>query len=170
MSRVELRVAAQEDANFLYSLLKTTMQEYVTQIWGWDEHWQQKYFQENFEPGKERVVVLEGKDIGVISIEQREDEVFLSKIYILPEYQRQGIGTYLINAVLDRAFRSGLPVMLHVLKVNPAKKLYERIGFVEVEETETHFLMKAIPPAKEVGPAFGPVEIDEVHASSHPFE
>lgn len=146
MSGIELRAATQEDATFLYNLLKTTMQEVVAQIWGWDEHWQREHFRENFEPGKERIIVLEGKDIGVISVEQREDEVFLSKIYILPDYQGRGIGTRLVNAVLDQAFRSGLPVTLRVLKVNPAKRLYERLGFVEVKETETHYQMKAIPP------------------------
>ena len=145
MGEVELRAATQEDAGFLYNLLKTTMQQYVAQTWGWDERWQQEHFRESFEPSKERVVVLGGQDIGVISVEQKEDEVFLSKIYIHPEYQGQGIGTHLINSILDQAFHSGLPVTLQVLKVNPAKRLYGRLGFVEVGETETHYLMKAIP-------------------------
>jgi ribosomal protein S18 acetylase RimI-like enzyme len=145
MGEVELRAATQEDAGFLYNLLKTTMQQYVAQTWGWDERWQQEHFRESFEPSKERVVVLGGQDIGVISVEQKEDEVFLSKIYILPEYQGQGIGTHLIRSILDQAFESGLPVALRVLRVNPAKRLYERLGFVDVGETETHYLMKAIP-------------------------
>jgi ribosomal protein S18 acetylase RimI-like enzyme len=143
--RIELRAARQEDAGFLYGLLKATMQEYVAQIWGWEEAWQQAYFQEHFDPSQERIVVLEGEDIGVLAIEEREDELFLAKISILPEYQGQGIGTQLIGSLLDRAFGRGLPVTLQVLKGNPARRLYERLGFVVVGVTETHTLMKAMP-------------------------
>lgn len=141
---IELRAARQEDAEFLFGLFKATMQEYVAQIWGWDEEWQQAYFQEHFDPSREQIVVLDGEDIGVQAIEERADALFLAKIYILPEYQGQGIGTQLIASVLDRAFGRGLPVTLRVLKGNPARRLYERLGFVAVGETETHSLMKAM--------------------------
>jgi ribosomal protein S18 acetylase RimI-like enzyme len=145
MHGLELRVARQEDAGFLYDLLKATMQEYVAQTWGWDERWQQERFRRSFDPSSQRIVVLEGKDIGVLAIEEKEEEVFLSKLYIHPEYQGQGIGTRLIGSILDQAFRCGQPVTLRVLKVNPAKRLYERLGFVQVGETETHLLMQAVP-------------------------
>ena len=143
---VELRAARQEDAEFLFGLLKATMQAYVAQIWGWDEEWQRAYFLERFDPSQERIVVLEGQDIGVLATEEREDELFLAKISILPGYQRRGIGTELIGSVLDRAFGRGVPVTLRVLKVNPARRLYERLGFVAVGETETHYLMESRPP------------------------
>lgn len=145
MDNVSLRLATPEDADFLYTLLKATMQKYVAQVWGWDEQWQQRYFQENFAPDKERVIVKGEEKIGVISTERKRDEVFLAKIYILPEYQGQNIGTELIKVVMEEAFDCGLPVTLRVLKVNPAKRLYERLGFVVTDETETHYLMKVSP-------------------------
>jgi GNAT superfamily N-acetyltransferase len=145
MSEVALRTAGSADEEFLYNLLKATMQEYVAQTWGWDEQSQEERFRDEFEPGMDRIIVLEGKDIGVISTEQKDEAIFLDKIYILPEYQGRGIGTYLIRSVLDEAFRSGLPVTLRVLKVNPVRKLYERLGFVETGETDTQYLMKATP-------------------------
>jgi hypothetical protein len=40
MNGVALRPAGPEDEQFLYNLLKTTMQEYVAQTWGWDERTQ----------------------------------------------------------------------------------------------------------------------------------
>jgi ribosomal protein S18 acetylase RimI-like enzyme len=146
---IELRAARQEDAGFLYGLLKATMQEYVAQIWGWDEEWQRACFQERFDPSREWIVVLEGEAIGVLAIRERKHELFLAKISILPEYQGQGLGTQLIRAVLARAFGCGLPVTLRVLKGNPARGLYERLGFVAVGETETHTLMKATPDGKD---------------------
>jgi ribosomal protein S18 acetylase RimI-like enzyme len=140
-----LRAATPEDAEFLFQLQKATMREYVEQTWSWDEKWQRAHFQEKFDPTKNQIVVLDDRDIGVIAAERRGDEVFLTSIYILPEYQRRGIGTLLIKSVLDRAFQKGLPVRLRVLKVNPARRLYERLGFSVVEEANTHYLMKATP-------------------------
>jgi ribosomal protein S18 acetylase RimI-like enzyme len=143
---LQLRAATPEDAEFLFQLLKATMREYVEQTWSWDEKWQRAHFQEKFDPAKNQIVVLEHRDIGVITAERRADEVFLTSIYILPEYQRRGIGTLLIKSVLDGAFQAGLPVRLRVLKVNhPARRLYERLGFTVVEEANTHYSMKATP-------------------------
>jgi ribosomal protein S18 acetylase RimI-like enzyme len=145
VGEVELRPATRADYDFLYDLLKATMREYVAQIWGWNEQWQQEYFRQNFDPDKDHVIVLDGRDVGVISTGRKDDEIFLSKIYIAPEYQGRGIGTQLITSILDEALDRRLPVTLQLLKINPAKRLYERLGFVEVGETETHYLMKATP-------------------------
>jgi ribosomal protein S18 acetylase RimI-like enzyme len=147
MDEVELRPATQEDLDFLYHVLKATMREYVAQIWGWDEQWQQAHFRENFDPTRDRVIVLAGEDIGVLSTEERESETFVSKIYILPDHQRRGIGSYLMGRILAEASDRGVPVTLGVLKANPATAWYERLGFVEVGRSETHILMKATPPA-----------------------
>jgi ribosomal protein S18 acetylase RimI-like enzyme len=142
---LQLRAATPKDAEFLFQLLRATMREYVEQTWSWDEKWQRAHFQERFDPAKNQIVVLNDRDIGVIAVDRREDEVFLGRIYILPEYQRRGIGTLLIKSVLDGAFQDGLPVRLRVLKVNPAKRLYERLGFTVIEEADTHYVMKATP-------------------------
>jgi ribosomal protein S18 acetylase RimI-like enzyme len=121
------------------------MRQYVEQTWGWDEDWQRAYFHMRFDPAENQVVVLDSQDIGVISVEWREDVVHLGTLYILPEYQGQGIGTQVLNDLLAAAFREGLPVTLRVLQVNPAKRLYERLGFVVVEEDDVRYVMKATP-------------------------
>ena len=140
-----LRPATSGDAEFLFQLLKATMREYVEQSWGWDEEWQRAYFQMRYDPSENQIIVLDGRDIGVIAAERREDTIHLSTIYIRPEYQDQGIGTQLLKDLLAEASREGLPVTLRVLRVNPAKRLYERLGFVVIRETETRYYMKAMP-------------------------
>ena len=145
MNALKLRPATPDDAEFLYQLLKTTMRDYVEQLWGWDEEWQRTYFDMRFDPAKNQIVVLNDRDVGVISTERREEAVHVSGFYILPEYQGQGIGTKVLQALLADTFRDGLPVTLGVLRGNPAQRLYERLGFVVVGETETRLKMKATP-------------------------
>jgi ribosomal protein S18 acetylase RimI-like enzyme len=59
---------------------------------------------------------------------------------LLPEYQGRGIGTSLLNRLIERAQATGQALTLHVLKTNhPARRLYERHGLRVVEE-ENHRL------------------------------
>jgi GNAT superfamily N-acetyltransferase len=147
MTEIHLRPAAQQDGPFLYHLVKTTMQGYVAQTWGWDEEWQQTYFWAHFDPADRQIIVRDGQDIGVFTVEEHVDALFIDQIYILPGYQGQGIGTALIRSVLQRGAELGLPVRLRVLRVNPARRLYERLGFVVTEETDTRCFMEARPGA-----------------------
>ena len=143
---MHLRTATSEDFDFLYSLHRATLKEYVARTWGWDEVWQHNHFRQHFNPSACQVIVFQGQDIGVLCVERREAEIFLSRIEMLPGYQRKGIGTTIILEVLDEAKRMGRLVVLEVLKVNSAaRRLYEHLGFSVTGETETHYLMKAVP-------------------------
>jgi GNAT superfamily N-acetyltransferase len=120
------------------------MKDYVAATWGWDDQFQARMFHQNFDPTTEQVVVAAGQDVGVLSVERRDTEIFLSHIEILPEFQGRGLGAAIINDILAEARGKGLPVSLRVLKVNPARRLYERLGFAVTGETPTHSMMKAV--------------------------
>ena len=111
--------------------------------WGWDDTVQANFFRQKFDPAKRQVILLDGKPAGVLSVEEQADETFLALIEILPEYQGQGLGTAVIQHVITAALQHGRPVTLRVLKTNhPARRLYERLGFIITEETSTHYYMR----------------------------
>ena len=64
------------------------------------------------------------------------DEVPELAIAVLPEWQGQGIGTSLINAVLESARGAHPAISLNVRADSPAVRLYERAGFVAVPGSE----------------------------------
>jgi len=71
----------------------------------------------------------------------------LSGIQLLPHVQRQGIGTAVIEDLKAEAAKVALPLDLGVEKDNPnAQRLYERLGFVRVDETEQEFRLQWRPP------------------------
>ncbi len=140
-----VRLATATDSAFVYHLHRSTMQDYVAQTWGeWNEDFQARMFTQWFEPSQFQIVVVDGQDVGLVSVERRPTELFLRTIEILPEYQNRGVGSAVIKAVLAQARAEAVPVSLQVLKVNPARQLYERLGFSVVGETTTHYLMQTV--------------------------
>jgi GNAT superfamily N-acetyltransferase len=137
-----LRQVSNADRDFLYRLKKACLKEYVAAIWGWDEADQRRRFISTFVPSASRLVVAYGRAIGQFAVEASQNEVFLSGIYLLPAYQGQGLGSHILSDLLANAGRLGLPVRLQVLLGNPARRLYDRLGFEVIDQTETHIIMR----------------------------
>ena len=70
---------------------------------------------------------------GLLHVEYRPGEIYLSRIEILPGHQGRGTGTHLISALIGQAGRKGQDLVLDVLTVNTrARALYQRLGMTEV--------------------------------------
>ena len=139
---INFRTATPEDSEYLYNLKKKTLGEYIKETWGWDEKIQCNYHEDCFEPEKYQIIQEDGKDIGCISIEEHSTRYFLNIIEIEPDYQNKGIGTKLIQDLINKGLQEKKPVELQVLKVNQrAFTLYKSLGFIVKQETQTHFQM-----------------------------
>ena len=143
--QIGLRPVAADDREYLWWLHCETMREYVDKTWGWDEAWQRRRFDGNFDPPSLLIIEKDGEPVGHMCVRRPGSEIFLASIEIAPEQQNQGIASQLIKDLLSESDQSQLPVELQVLKVNPARGLYERLGFVYTGETPTHYLMRREP-------------------------
>ena len=133
MTSVALRPATTADSEFCFQLHKAAMGDYITAIWGWDEQRQRDFHGRSFNPGRWQIITADGTDIGMIDVEYRPAEIYLSRIEIHPKYQGDGIGTRIISALIDEAGRNGQDLVLDVLTVNHrAQALYRRLGMTEV--------------------------------------
>jgi GNAT superfamily N-acetyltransferase len=137
--RLALRPARESDSPFTYAVKREALGNYVAQVWGWDEAVQRAYHAADWERHRPDIVELEGTPIGTLEIIENDDHVYIGEFYLLPEYQRRGIGTELLRRVLERADRIGVPSRLQFLKVNPVRSLYERHGFRVTGESATHY-------------------------------
>jgi ribosomal protein S18 acetylase RimI-like enzyme len=135
----DLRPATDRDYELLWTIQRIAIGPYVDATWGSDEAFQRRYFDEHFDPRRHQVVVVDGADAGFLSFERRGDHVYLGNVALLPAYQRRGIGAAIVQHVIEQANAAGLPVRLQVLRSNPARRFYERLGFESCGETATHF-------------------------------
>ena len=133
MTGIALRPAAPADSEFCFQLHKAAMGSYVFAIWGWDEQRQRGSHASSFSPGRWLIITADGADIGMLDVDYRPGEIYLSRIELHPGYQGRGIGTSLIRALIDEAARKGQDLVLDVLTVNyRAQALYQRLGLKEV--------------------------------------
>ena len=67
-----------------------------------------------------------------LDVDFGDEEIFLLLVELAPTHQGRGIGSRLIQQILDRASVEGKPLALNVLEVNRrAYALYRRLGFTE---------------------------------------
>jgi len=137
-----LSQATNEDFDFVYELKKIAYREYIEQTWGWDDEFQIKFHRENFSARNTNIIKAGDKPIGTVDVKEGETNIFISGLYILPEFQSKGIGSTIIKDLIKKAEAKKKRLELEVLRVNTkAKKLYERLGFLTAERDDTKFFM-----------------------------
>ncbi len=127
MHNLSLVSATAGDADFALHVTEVCMRAYAERAFG---RWDGERARADFDPAFDKIVVLGGDGIGLIGIDSRADYWFLDKLYLLPAYQNRGIGSHLLRDAIAEAKAAKIPFRLTVLEINPARRLYERHGFV----------------------------------------
>ena len=108
----------------------------------WVDEEQEAQFASLWRPDDTRIIALNGGDIGWVEFRQAGDEIFLKQLYISPAHQRRGVGSHVIQWLLEERYRTAKSMALFVLKNNAASRFYERHGFEVVRETHTTWVMR----------------------------
>jgi ribosomal protein S18 acetylase RimI-like enzyme len=144
MPTYTVRPARRTDEPFLYSCYKRTMFEYIEETWGWDEGFQSAAFRQHLPWQRFRIIIVDGNSVGAACVLETPDSIVLEMMMIEPEFQRRRIGSDFVAKLLDRARSEGRGVELRVMKINPAKAMYQRLGFEVVGEDAGTYEMQAV--------------------------
>jgi ribosomal protein S18 acetylase RimI-like enzyme len=140
---IHVREAWPADVHFARALYFETMREMIESTLGWDPRRQEESFAEWFDLREVRIIVVDGGDVGWVQTRTNEHEVFLGSLYVKPDMQRRGIGTQILCGLLAQCKDSSKALTLAVMKINPAIRLYKRLGFRVTHEDEYKFYMRA---------------------------
>jgi ribosomal protein S18 acetylase RimI-like enzyme len=164
---IDLRPAGPDDAEFLYRVYASTRSEELAPL-GWSAEQteaflrmqfraQDTYYRQHYPDAAFDVVLVGGAPAGRLYVDRWPAEIRIVDISLLPEFRRAGVGTALLTRLLAEADTAGVPVSIHVEAYNPARRLYERLGFVKARGTGVYDLMERLPvpphgqPSREAG-------------------
>jgi len=139
--KINMRQANISDLEFLKKLRSETMDEYLKKDGlPVDETSHLKRIQYHFEAAN--ILDIHGKPIGLFKYYEDNTTCHVIQVQILPQYQGKGIGKSIITTLQKQALKDDKSVNLSVLKSNPARNLYERLGFTIISQSDNEFTMQ----------------------------
>lgn len=138
-----LRKFTEKDREFVFDVKRICYEKYVDEFYGgWNEEKQQEMFEEFLKSysGDMKIIMVCGERAGFLNGNINDKGQYeQGNICLLPKFQGKGIGTTILIDIINSNI--GRDILLKVFKSNPAKRLYERLGFEIYDETNSHFLM-----------------------------
>lgn len=95
---------------------------------------QSMHYDKHYHDAEFMVVEVDDQAAGRLYLwDHNPADLRIVEIGFLPDYRGRGFGTALLRAVQQRAGAAGKSCSIHVEHSNPARRLYNRLGFREVE-------------------------------------
>ena len=150
-----LRPVVRADEEFLCRVYRSTREAELAQV-DWDDGHkdafvrmqfdaQSRYYAEQYAGAAFDVIVVDEEPAGRLYVARWPDEIRIVDIALLPQYRNRGIGSSVLHDLVAEGDAGGKPVTIHVEKFNPALRLYERLGFLPVEDRGVYLFLRREP-------------------------
>jgi ribosomal protein S18 acetylase RimI-like enzyme len=154
---LSLRPITPQDVPFLAGVYASTRAEELA-VTGWGDEdkavfcrrqfdAQSAHYRENYPGASLQIIERDGVSIGRLYVAHWEREIRIMDIALLPEHRGSGIGTELLRDLQEEARSAGKSLTIHVERFNPALRLYQRLGFQQIEDKGVYLLMRWSAPS-----------------------
>lgn len=156
---ISLRPIDKSDEGLLFAIYASTREEELKLASFWTQeqkelflrqqfYAQHNYYQEHFGQSFFGVILKDNTTaIGRLYINffDENNTISVIDIALFPTYRGNGIGKSLLDNILAYAKKINKRVEIYVEATNPAKRLYDRLGFKAIEEGEIYLKMEWLP-------------------------
>jgi GNAT superfamily N-acetyltransferase len=142
---VSLRPVTDADQEFLVGVYASTRAAELAQV-DWDDsqkdafvRWQFAMQKQDYDlrypDSRQEVILVDDQPAGRIWLGIDDTQIRLLDIALLTEFQSRGVGSYLLQQLIDEARRANKPIRHMVFMFNDdAHRFYEQLGFVTTED------------------------------------
>ena len=158
---VTLRPITDADMEFLHRLYATTREDELALVpWTPEQkaafvrqqfEAQHQFWQENYADTSWDLILQDGEPVGRLYVARWPDDIRVVDIALMPEHRGSGLGTRLLRELFAEGDATGRKVSIHVEVFNPARRLYERLGFVRRGDRGVYLLMERDPAPSPAG-------------------
>jgi ribosomal protein S18 acetylase RimI-like enzyme len=149
LATVSLRPVTGNDQDFLRALFASTREAELAHLHP-DQagpfidlqfRIQQQQYQALYPLADNSIILMGEEPIGRLMVARQEDKLVLIDISIQAAFRNCGVGSLLINGLMHEAAAQEKPLTLWVFKLNPALRLYERLGFLITRDENMYLEM-----------------------------
>jgi GNAT superfamily N-acetyltransferase len=149
---VTFRCAEEADRPFLLSLFAADRHDQLSPL-GWNDQATRAFLLTQFE-AEERdwrrqrqdaqtlLVLCNGEPVGRLSVARSQHEIQVMDLTLLPEGRGRGVGTAILESLIDEACSTRRTVRLRVERTSPALGLCRRLGFLHAATRGGTYLME----------------------------
>jgi ribosomal protein S18 acetylase RimI-like enzyme len=151
---VTLRQVNELDGELLFEIFSSTRENEMKMVSFWTDEQknmflrqqfmaQHSYYQYTFTKSNFWIIEQHNTPIGRLYFDTEQSDYFkIIDISILPNYRGKGTGENLLRDILSLASDKNKTVRIHVENHNPAKRLYEKIGFKTIDTGDVYTEME----------------------------
>lgn len=139
--KISMKQAHHNDIEFLKNLRLVTMNGHLEKL-GLpnDDNTNLKQIKHHFHAAN--ILYIYDKPIGLLKFYQDDKTIHILQMQILPEYQGKKIEEGLLRELQEETKFTSKNIDTSVLKSDPMKDLYERLGFNVVSQNDNEFMMQ----------------------------
>lgn len=151
MTTFSLRPMLPTEAPFAYQVYASTrMEEFSLTGWSFEQldaflrmqfDIRARQYHENYPNAVTEVIFDNETPAGTMTTVETSNAIILVDIALLPEFRQLGIGALILRQLQKKSKK----ITLHVLRQNPAARLYARLGFITVSEDSMYQQMEWTP-------------------------
>ena len=149
---IQFRPIAESDLETLFQIYASTRAQEMA-IVPWSEADKERFLRMQFSAQKvhydkyyadasRQIILIDDQTAGRLYVYRTDNQILIVDITLLPPFRGQGVGTLVIQDLIDEGIATNRPLLIHVEKHNPAKRLYERLNFEVAEDLGIYELMK----------------------------
>jgi GNAT superfamily N-acetyltransferase len=135
-----LRPATEADFEAVLALSIRAMREHLERLGRFDPERRRARMRRLFEAGILHLIEQGGAMSGCIGLDASGEAVEIHSLFLDTHAQGRGLGAAVFAGI--RAAHPGRPFRLEVLKESPARRFWERQGFVQTGEAEFDWIME----------------------------
>lgn len=149
---IHIRPATEDDTRILFEVYASTRAEELAPVpWTTEQKLQflafqfqsqRDHYRQVFPDATFDVIEVEGTPAGRLYVNRTGETIHVIDIALLPWARGRGIGGKILRDLCAEADTKDVPVTISVEKFNPAKHLYERLGFRMIEDGEVYQRME----------------------------
>lgn len=159
-----LRSESEHDLPFLRELYRSVRWDEFAALTDWTDAQkvtfldsqfdaQRKHYLNAYQGAQFLIIEYDSRAIGRFYVFRGRTDIRVVDIGLLPEYRNRGHASELFSSLFDEADEDNRSVSIHVEIFNPARRLYQRLGFVEISQEGPYILMERPPKNSEQSPA-----------------